>query len=250
MADTFHWYELLTPDPAAAAKFYSAVVGWEVEAMGPYTLLKTAKGGVAGIATQPPEVAATGLGPGWVGYIGVQDVNAAALMAHEAGGKILIEPTDVMGILTSSWVTDPQGTVYVVFKGNSPNAPPTGGPEEPGYFGWRELMAVDGASALDFYCAQYGWTQAETHDMGPMGVYRIFNVDGVQTGGVMTKPAEMPHSVWNFYIQVDAIGAAVERVKAGGGQVIMDPMQVPGGLWVVQCTDPQGAVCSLISPNP
>jgi predicted enzyme related to lactoylglutathione lyase len=250
MFETFHWYELLTPDPAAAAKFYSAVVGWEVEAMGPYTLLKTSRGGVAGIATQPPEVAATGLGPGWVGYIAVNDVGGAADEVVEAGGKILIPAQDVMGILTSAWVSDPQGTVYVVFKGNSPSGPPTGGPDEPGYFGWRELFAVDGAAALDFYAAQYGWTPGGEFDMGPMGVYRLFDVDGVQTGGMMNKPEQMPHPAWNFYAQVDATGAAAERVKVNGGQVTMGPTQVPGDLWVVQCTDPQGAVCCFISPNP
>lgn len=250
MFNTFRWYELLTPDPAAAAKFYSAVVGWQVETMGPYTLLKTSLGGVAGIATQPSEVAATGLGPGWVGYIGVEDVNAAADEVVEAGGKILIQPTDIMGMLTSSWVSDPQGTVFVVFKGNSPSGPPTGGPDEPGYFGWRELFAVDGAAALDFYAGHYGWTKGEGHDMGPMGIYQLFDVDGVQTGGIMNKPAELPMPVWNYYIQVDGTGAAAERVKANGGQVAMGPHQVPGGLWIVQCMDPQGAVCCFISPNP
>ncbi len=250
MTNTFHWYELLTPDPAAAVAFYSKVVGWEVESLGTYTLLKTSKGGVAGITTQPAEVAATGLGAGWVGYIGVEDVDAAAEAVVKAGGKILIPAQDIMGMLRSAWVRDPQGAVYVVFKGNSPNAPPTGGPDEPGYFGWRELFAVDEKAAFDFYAGQYGWTMGGEHDMGPMGIYRLFDVDGAQTGGMMNKPEQLPIPVWNYYAQVEGTGAAAERVKAGGGQVVMGPHQVPGGLWIVQCTDPQGAVCCFISPNP
>ena len=39
----FVWYELLTTDPAQAAKFYSAVIGWEAKDASipgvPYTLL-------------------------------------------------------------------------------------------------------------------------------------------------------------------------------------------------------------------
>ncbi|HEV3493415.1 MAG TPA: VOC family protein, partial [Reyranella sp.] len=47
--------------------------------------------------------------------------------------------------------------------------------------------------------------------------------------------------------QVDGIGAAMERLKAGGGSVINGPMEVPGGNWIVQGLDPQGAMFSLVS---
>jgi hypothetical protein len=39
----------------------------------------------------------------------------------------------------------------------------------------------------------------------------------------------------------------MERLKLGGGQVINGPMQVPGGSWIVQGLDPQGAMFSLVS---
>ena len=35
------------------------------------------------------------------------------------------------------------------------------------------------------------------------------------------------------------------RVKANGGQLLDEPMQVPGGDWIVQCLDPQGAEFAL-----
>ena len=31
-ASNFIWYELMTPDPAGAARFYGAVVGWTIAA--------------------------------------------------------------------------------------------------------------------------------------------------------------------------------------------------------------------------
>jgi predicted enzyme related to lactoylglutathione lyase len=40
----------------------------------------------------------------------------------------------------------------------------------------------------------------------------------------------------------------VERVKAHGGQVVMGPHEVPGGSWIVQGLDPQGAGFALVSP--
>jgi predicted enzyme related to lactoylglutathione lyase len=54
-------------------------------------------------------------------------------------------------------------------------------------------------------------------------------------------------SFWNYYFQVDGIGPAMERLKAGGGTVINGPMEVPGGNWIVQGLDPQGAMFSLLS---
>jgi uncharacterized protein len=36
-------------------------------------------------------------------------------------------------------------------------------------------------------------------------------------------------------------------VKAGGGKVLNGPMQVPGGGWIINGQDPQGAMFSLVS---
>jgi hypothetical protein len=54
-------------------------------------------------------------------------------------------------------------------------------------------------------------------------------------------------SCWNFYFNVDSIKAAIERVKSGGGKVVNGPNEVPGGAWIVQAQDPQGAMFALVS---
>jgi predicted enzyme related to lactoylglutathione lyase len=59
--------------------------------------------------------------------------------------------------------------------------------------------------------------------------------------------AHIPVSYWNFYFNVDAIGAAIQRVESGGGKVVVGPMQVPGGGWIITGEDPQGAMFSLVS---
>jgi len=64
---------------------------------------------------------------------------------------------------------------------------------------------------------------------------------------MMNHPQPGAHSAWLFYFNVDGIDAAVERVKAGGGELLMGPMEVPGGSWVLQGTDPQGATFALIA---
>ena len=36
------------------------------------------------------------------------------------------------------------------------------------------------------------------------------------------------------------------RSTAGGGAVLNGPMEVPGGAWIIQASDPQGAMFALI----
>jgi hypothetical protein len=122
--------------------------------------------------------------------------------------------------------------------------PPDG--KGPGFVAWRELMAGDLEKAWAFYSALLGWTKDTDHDMGPMGPYRLFKTGGENNaGGMMTKPESLPASFWTFYFSVDGVRAAADRLAAAGGKVINGPMQVPGGDWVVQGTDPQGAMFSL-----
>jgi hypothetical protein len=39
----------------------------------------------------------------------------------------------------------------------------------------------------------------------------------------------------------------VERAKRGGAEIIVAPMQVPGGSWIMQGRDPQNALFALVS---
>jgi predicted enzyme related to lactoylglutathione lyase len=87
-------------------------------------------------------------------------------------------------------------------------------------------------------------------DMGEMGKYQTFTAKGGgQGGGVMTKTPQEPVPFWLYYINVDAIDAAAERVKAAGGRIVNGPMPVPTNRWIVQGIDPQGAMFALLAPT-
>jgi uncharacterized protein len=249
----FGWYELMTTDTAAAGEFYRDVVGWTSQEMngasGDYTVFSAEGAGVAGMLTIPEDAKVMGTPPSWIGYITVDDVDAHIPKITEAGGKLLRPATDIPGMLRFAVVADPGGAAFIVFTPNPAMTPPANRPvpPAPGTISWHELYAADGAAAFDFYSSLFGWTKGETMDMGPMGIYQIFNMDGAQAGGMMTKPPNIPVAFWTYYFQVDDINAAIERLKAGGGIVMMGPHQVPGGSWIVQGTDPQGANFALVS---
>jgi len=82
-----------------------------------------------------------------------------------------------------------------------------------------------------------------------MGTYQLFKRGDTVIGGMMTKTADIPVPLWSYYINVDHIEAAVTRIHGNGGKILMGPHQVPGGSWIVQCLDPQGALFALVGPT-
>ena len=248
----FVWYELMTSDAPAAVKFYEAVVGWKAKDAGmpgdaPYTLLCAGDSQAAGIMGTPPHLAAMGAPSAWSGYIAVADVDAMEARVLQAGGKVLAPAQDIPGIGRFAVVADPQGASFMLFTpqpGDTPTGPPPG---TPGTTGWRELMSADWKAGYEFYSSLFGWTRGEGLDMGEMGTYQLFEIDGVPSGGMMDKTADMPASYWRFYFQVATIDAAAQRIVDHGGTITMPAHQVPGGDWIVQARDPQGAVFSIVS---
>jgi uncharacterized protein len=244
----FGWYELMTSDTKAAGEFYSSVVGWTTKDVSgggmQYTTFNLGDAGMAGMLNIPGHTA-------WVGYITVDDVDAHIEKIVEAGGKLWKPATDVPGMLRFAVMSDPQGAAIVVFTPNpAMPTPQRPAPPAPGTIGWHELYTTDVEGGFEFYSKLFGWTKVSDMDMGPMGVYRLFDEGDhkeMGDGGMMTKGPQIPVSCWSFYIHVDSINAAVERVKSGGGLVINGPMQVPGGQWIIQGQDPQGAMFALVS---
>jgi predicted enzyme related to lactoylglutathione lyase len=251
----FVWYELRTTDAKGAEEFYTYVVGWQAKNSGdpggvPYTLFSVGDLGAAGLMQLTPDMLAGGMKPAWVGFIGVDDVDAYARRVEQAGGKLHCAPQDIPTVGRFVSAEDPQGAVFLLFKGllnRAPLRPPAG---SPGTVGWNELSANDGQSAWPFYSGLFGWTEDSTMDMGPNGTYRIFNNGGAPIGGMMTRDSgKSPGPFWLYYFNVEDIDAAATRIKEKNGQVLMGPHQVPGDLWIVLGFDPQGAMFSIVGPR-
>jgi predicted enzyme related to lactoylglutathione lyase len=254
MHGQFFWYDLMTTDVDAAGKFYADVVGWGLQkqtAPGTdYTLFLVNDQGAAGLMPIPAEAATMGARPCWTGYIAVDDVDKAVKELQEAGGIVHRPPSEVPGIIRFAVVADPQGARFIVARGLGDRPPPPEHAFTPGLVGWRELYAGEWTAAFAFYEKLFGWTKADAIDMGPMGVYQLFKTgESDAAGGMMTKPDMIPMAYWGYYFIVPTIDAAAARVTAGGGKVVNGPMEVPGGQWIVQCTDPQGAYFSLVGPT-
>ena len=247
----FVWYDVMTTDTKAAEAFCAKVVGWDIKDSGMpdryYGILFAGAAMIGGLMPIPEDARAMGAEPAWMGYIGVDDVDDYAKRVRAAGGAILRDCTDIPGVGRFAVAADPHGAGFILFKPNTDQAPAPAPMGALGHVGWRELHAGDGPSAFDFYSGLFGWTKDEAMDMGAMGIYQTFKTAGEQGGGMMTKMPQSPRPFWLYYFNVDAIDAASTRIKDAGGQIINDPMQVPGERWIVQGLDPQGAMFALLA---
>jgi uncharacterized protein len=249
MSGNFFWYEVITTDVDAARRFYTDVVGWGTQDSGTpgYTLFTVDGRPVAGLMAIPDEARAMGAPPSWMGYVAVNDVDGMAERIVAEGGRLHRAPFDVPGAVRLAVAADPQGANFIVARDLMENPPPALPPGTPGTVGWHELYAADWPPAFAFYEKLFGWTKGEAIDMGPAGTYQLFAAGGAPLGGMMTKPAQVPVPHWLYYFNVAGIDAAAARVTGAGGEIFMGPMEVPGGQWIVNCRDPQGAVFALVA---
>ena len=249
----FVWYELTTTDTRAAEAFYRGVLGWQASDAGmpgmAYTIVSAGGAGVGGLMALPEAARQAGARPGWIGYVAVDDVDKRAAQFAERGGKVHRAPDDIPGVGRFAMVADPQGAVLALFKAAPGSEQPEAPMGTPGHPGWRELHAADWQAAFALYADLFGWTKAEAMDMGPMGTYQLFAANGETLGGMMSDPDAAAAPYWLYYFTVAGIDAAKDRVEAAGGSVDYGPEEVPGGMWILHCRDPQGALFALVGPR-
>src|SRR5437588_8681885 len=122
----FIWYERETSDVAGAKAFYPGLMGWEVDettgAAMDYTIVGPGAG-VGGIAKLQPDAAAAGVPPHWLGYVAVDDVDAAAAKVGALGGAVQVGPLDIPGIGRFAVIADPTGAAIAIMKPLPPQTP-------------------------------------------------------------------------------------------------------------------------------
>jgi predicted enzyme related to lactoylglutathione lyase len=107
-----------------------------------------------------------------------------------------------------------------------------------------------------FYQAAFGWqTQMLGEEMGHYVVaHTTETVDGMVStpgtinGGFYERKPEWPAQHPSVVIAVDDIGAAMQQVAAAGGEVLGEPMEIPGIGQYVSFMDTEGNRVSMLQP--
>lgn len=243
------WVELSgTPDIEASEAFYRELFGWEMPEqpnsaeLGGYRRAKLNGRDVAGVSRRMRDEQPTE----WATYVSVEDAAAVTEAVRANGGTVMVEPMDVMGLGTMAIFTDPSGADFGAWQPGSFIGSELA--NEPGAFTWNELGTRDIAGAKGFYGAVFGWDY-EDMESPRVGTYTAWKVGEAMVGGMLDidaagVPAHVP-AHWLVYFAVEDTDAAVEKVKAGGGSVRSEPIDIPAGRFAV-VADPFGAVFAVM----
>lgn len=110
-------FEIGMRDIEKAKAFYGPLFGWEFNAYGPAALLSNI-GPQAGAPGIGGHLNALGHPPHnyCVVYVAVDDLNAALAKVASLGGKTMVPPTEVPGMGSFAWFTDPEGNMVGLWK--------------------------------------------------------------------------------------------------------------------------------------
>jgi predicted enzyme related to lactoylglutathione lyase len=241
------WVDLTTPDIEGAERFYGELFGWEIPELpdsaenAGYRRAKKDGKDVAGVMPLMQE----GPQPVWSTYISVSDADAISRAIQENGGTMIAEPMAVGEYGRLAHFTDPEGAFFGIWE---PQV--FAGAErvnEPGTFSWNELESRDPAAAKRFYGPVFGWEFDEEEGPGGMA-YDVAKVNGSRVAGMADVKGRISDGIpahWMTYFSVDDAEAAVAKVKAAGGTVYVEPVDIPLGRFAM-VSDPWGAGFSLV----
>ena len=123
-----------------------------------------------------------------------------------------------------------------------------------------EIHAKDPDAAQRFYSSVFGWNIT---DLGTqMGNYRLVSTGEDQAGtrwpgingGITPRQGPPPSggepvNAFVCTITVDNVDSYLDKVKAAGGSVALEKMQVPGVGWLVYVKDPEGNIFGMLQPD-
>jgi predicted enzyme related to lactoylglutathione lyase len=118
----------------------------------------------------------------------------------------------------------------------------------PGTPSWVELSSPDTNASAAFYRELMGWSATEP---GPpeTGGYRMFQQGDQNIAGLMGHMQEGQPTAWATYISVADADATAEKVKAAGGNVMVEPMDVMDIGRMAFFSDPTGAAFGIWQPK-
>jgi predicted enzyme related to lactoylglutathione lyase len=213
---------------------------------------------VAAVGSQPEGAPPTAV---WNTYIWVESADEAVAKVLGAGGRVVMDPFDIMDAGRMAVCADPEGASFCVWQANQHKGARI--VNEPGSLNFNGLNTREPDRAKSFYGSVFGW---ETLNLG--GGAEMFRLPGygefleqdepglrkrMAEGGApedfadvvatLNPITEDQHDVpahWSVTFAVADADATAQKAAELGGRVVMAPFDAP---WVrmTVIADPQGA---------
>jgi hypothetical protein len=240
--------ELVTPDLAAAKKFYAGLFGWtfrDIQA-GEIAYAEAFLDGrpVAGLIHKTI-AAGEQRQPAWLSFFAVGDVDAARKVALQNGAKVLFEPHNIPDRGREAVFADPQGAVFAVLASSSGDPPDV--LAVLGEWIWSSLITRDPDTNAAFYQTLFDY---EVFELPASEDYQhlLLASDNYARASVNTLPVNRPnaHPHWLNYVRVEDTVKMTAKVTALGGRVLVEPRIDRHGGKIAVVADPSGAPFGLL----
>jgi predicted enzyme related to lactoylglutathione lyase len=241
------WADLVTPDLAAAERFYGGLLGWTFQTIhtgdSDYALALAGGRAVGGLYQK--SLRAGEQQPVWLTFIAVRDLDAAKRVALAHGAKVVSPAKSYPKRGRQAVLTDPEGAVFAMLASSSGDAPDF--LAESGEWIWSALLSRDPAAEAAFYQEVFSYDVFDlASDDGRVHV--ILSSDNFARASANALPGDSArsHPHWLNFIRVDDTIATVAKAVASGGRVLVAPHVDRHGGQVAVVADPAGAPFGLM----
>jgi predicted enzyme related to lactoylglutathione lyase len=259
------WVDTSQPDPEAAVDFYRGVFGWEFEDVMPpeaeqkYFIARLNGCDAAAVGPIPESGPPMAM---WNTYVWVDNADDTASKVRAAGGRVAMEPFDVMDAGRMAVFTDPEGAAFCVWQAKQHKGAQI--VNEAGSLNFNGLNTRDPAGAKSFYNSVFGWRTLTVDsgiemwtlpgygdylERGSPGLRKQIAEVGAVPGfedvvasinQIPDEQADTP-AYWSVTFATDDADATAQKATECGGKVVVPPFDAP---WVrmTVIADPQGAI--------
>jgi len=235
--------ELITPDLAAAERFYGGLFGWtfrEIEAgRTKYSEALLDGRAVAGLF-QRAIPRGEQRQPEWRSFFAVDDVDATEQLAVQRGAKLLFGPRSFPNRGREAVLADPQGAVFAILASSSGDPPDF--MADPGDWIWSSLITSDPNQAAGFYQTLFNYDVFELPSESA-ALHLLLASNNYARASINSLPPDSTHAhpSWINYVRVDDAEKTTARAVALGGRVLVEPHEDRQGGKLALIADPDGA---------
>jgi predicted enzyme related to lactoylglutathione lyase len=242
------WADLVTPDLAAAEKFYGGLFGWtfqRIRAGSSDYAVAMLDGRPIGGMMQKPIPSGEQHQSAWLTFLAVSDVDVVKRTALAHGAKVLADSRSYPMRGRQSVLSDPEGAVFAILassSGDSPDYLPV-----PGEWIWSSLHAKDAGAEAAFYQELFGYDVFDLPSDDDLD-HLILSTDDYARASANSFPggSARRHPHWLNFVRVDNAANMAAKVVAMGGRVLVEPRVDRHGGMLAVVADPAGAPFGLM----
>jgi predicted enzyme related to lactoylglutathione lyase len=233
----FVWADLLTTDPATAARFYTQVFDWQADYIDEDYLMLSSNGiRLGGISKNQAQHSESNQ---WISFISASDMDKTHKYLIEAGAEVVIAPTMMEGRGDIAIYVAPDAALFGVINSV------TGDPEEigpqVGQWVWVELWSTDTKVAAEFYDdlgyeVVDNWISDNDKDL-------LLLVGDIARAGLIQGHESQTKSVWIPYVLVESVEETLSKVASANGK--SHEIKGEGKANIVLIRDPTGGLLAI-----